>query len=93
MRVKSIIVLLAIAFSIFSPLSLHLTVAHGQASIEGFDVCHAGAFALSAGPEAPCVCEPLYDSLHPLQIAVVEINDPLLSTPLTTFQEEHPPKV
>ncbi len=93
MRVKSFIVLIAITFSILSPLSLHLTIAHGQASIEGLDVCHAGSYALSASHDAPGVCEAIYNSFHPLPMAVAEIIDPILNMPITSFQEEHPPKI
>ncbi len=93
MKVKSVIVLLAIAFSIFSPLSLHLTIAHGHATIEGFDVCHAGSLALAPGHEAPCVSEPVYRPCSLTQAARVEIHEPSLIILITASQEEHPPKI
>ncbi len=92
MRVKSVIVLLAIVFSIFSPLSLHLTVAHGHATIEGLDVCHAGSLALAPGHEAPCVSEPLYRPCSLTQADRAEIHEPSLIILITASQEEHPPK-
>jgi hypothetical protein len=92
MRMKSVIVLLAIAFSILSPLSLHLTIAQGHASIEGLDVCHAGSLALSPGQEAPCVSEPLFEPCLPSHIDSTMIVDATPRVFLTVFPEEHPPK-
>ncbi len=93
MQAKSIIVLLAIGFSIFSPLSLHLTVAHGHTSIDGFDVCHAGSLALSAGHNAPCVSEPFFCPCPPSSIDAAEIPDPVIEVQVLASQEEHPPKI
>jgi len=92
MRMKSVIVLLAIVFSILSPLPLHLTIAHGHASIERLDVCHAGSLALSPGYEAPFVSEPLFETCLPSHINNFTIIDSMLRVLLTAFQEEHPPK-
>ncbi len=93
MRAKSIIVLFAIGISIFSPLSLHLTVAHGHATIEGLDVCHAGSLALAPGHEAPCVSEPLYRPYSLTLMGRAEIHEPSLFVLITASQEEHPPKI
>ncbi len=93
MRLKSIIVLLAIAISIFSPLSVHLTIAHGQTSIGTFDVCHAGSLALSTIDDTPCVSQPLYRPCLPSCVEGAEILDPTPKLFLSTFQVEHPPKI
>jgi hypothetical protein len=92
MRVKSIIVLIAIAFSILSPLSLHLTIAQGHASIEGLDVCHAGSFALAPGHDVPCISEPLYRPCSPSRIENAQIQEPTLRVLIAASQEERPPK-
>ncbi len=92
MKVKSIIVLFAAVVSVFSPLSLHLTFAHGHATIEGLDVCHAGSLALAPGHEAPCVNEPLYRSCLPSHIERAALPDHMLRILVLAFREEHPPK-
>ncbi len=92
MKVKSIIVLFAVVVSVLSPLSLHLTIAHGSAAIEGLDVCHAGSLALAPGHDAPCVSEPLYRPSLPSHIERTELPDPTLRIPVIAFREEHPPQ-
>ncbi len=92
MRVKSLIILSAIIFGILSPLSLHLTLAHGHVSIEGLDVCHAGSFALSAGHDAPFVNEPLYQPYLPSHNESAEMVDSTPRILITAFQDEDPPK-
>jgi hypothetical protein len=93
MRLKSVIVLLAIVFSVISPLSVHLTIAHGQTSIETFDICHAGSLALSTSHDMPCVSEPVYRPCLPSHSAGAEKLDPIHKPLITTFQEERPPKI
>ncbi len=92
MKLKSVIVLFAVVVSILSPLSLHLTIAHGTASIEGLDVCHAGSFALSPGHDAPCVNEPIYRPYLPSHCYNAEMFDPTMRILVIAFLEEHPPK-
>ena len=92
MRVKSIIVLLAIAFSILSPLSVHLVIAHEQTSIGTFDVCHAGSLALSTSYDTPCISQPLYNPHLPSRVEDSEISDPTLKLLILACQNEHPPK-
>lgn len=92
MRVKSGIVLIAIVFSIFSPRSLHLAIAHGHTSIEGFDVCHSGSPGLSTGHDARRVNEPLYRHCLPSSVYGAEIFDPTHRILILASQEEHPPK-
>jgi hypothetical protein len=93
MKVRSVILLFAIAFSVLSPLSVHLTIAHGQTSIGTFDVCHAGATALSTSHDMPCVCQPIYGLCLPSRIEGTQILNPTLKLPISAFQEEHPPKI
>jgi len=92
MKVRSVIVLFAIALSVLSPISVHLTIAHGQTSIGTFDVCHAGSPALSTSHDMPFVNQPIY---HPYLVSRVEgtqLLDHTLTQLISTFQEEHPPK-
>ena len=92
MKVRSVIVLFAIAFSVLSPLSVRLTIAHGQTSIETFDVCHAGSPALSTSIDMPCISQPIYHPYLASRVEGTQILDPALKRLISTFQEEHPPK-
>ncbi len=92
MKVKSIVVLISILFSILSPLSLHLAFANGQATIEGLDVCHAGSLALSPGHDVPFENEPLYQPSLPSPNDSSEMVDALLRVLIMTYQDEDPPK-
>ena len=93
MKVRSVIVLFAIAVSVLSPLSVHLTIAHGQTSIEALDVCHAGSLALSASHDMPGVSQPIYGLYLPARVEGAQILDTTLKLFPPTFQEEHPPKI
>jgi hypothetical protein len=93
MKVKSVVVLFTIAFSVLSPLSVHLTIAHGQTSIGTFDVCHAGSTALSSSPDMPCVSQLIYTPCLPTHIESTQILGIALKLPISAFQEEHPPKI
>jgi hypothetical protein len=92
MRAYSVIVLLAISFSILSPLSVHLTITHGLTSIGTFDVCHAGSLALSTGNDTLCVGQPLYHPWLPSHVEYAEMLNPKLKLITATFKDEHPPK-
>ena len=93
MKVRSVIVLFAIAVSVLSPLSVHLTITHGQTSIEAFDVCHAGSLALSASHDMPGVSQPIYGLYLPQRAESAQILDPTLKFLPPTLQKEHPPKI
>ncbi len=93
MKVKSVIVLLAIAFSILSPLSVHLTIAHEKTSIGTFDVCHAGSLAVSGSLDMPTMSEPVSCPFVPSYKDGVEILELTYQPFILIFQEEHPPKV
>jgi hypothetical protein len=93
MKARSAIVLFAIAFSVLSPLSVHLTIAHGQTSIGTFDVCHAGADALSTSHDMPCVSQQIYHPCLPSPVKGARTFDPALKPLNSTLQEEHPPKI
>lgn len=92
MRVKTVIVLVAIAFSVLSPLSLHLVVSHGQASLEAFDVCHAATPAIASNGDMPCLNETSCFPCQSAQVDVVRIVKPLFRPFVLIFQEERPPK-
>jgi len=93
MRMKAIIILLAIMLSIVLPPSLPYTISHeGQASIGILDVCHSTTPALSSNGDMPCIngcpCNPLPLALQDTMKIV-----PLLSKPfLISYQDERPPK-
>jgi hypothetical protein len=93
MRVKSVIVLLAIIFSALSPVSVHLAIAHGETSIGTFDICHGGSTALSTSHDSPGVSEPLYCPCLPSYKDGAGILEPTRKPYLSTFQDEHPPKI
>jgi len=93
MKVRSVIVLLAIAVSVLSPLSVHLTIAHGQEAIGTFDVCHAGSLALSTSLDMPCVSQPVYSLYCPPFVESAQILDPTIKLLISPFQKEHPPKI
>jgi len=93
MKVRSVIVLLAIAVSVLSPLSVHMTIAHDQTFIGAFDVCHAGSLALQTGNDMPCVCQPIYGLYLPQRAEGTQILDLTRKIFPPTLQEEHPPKI
>jgi hypothetical protein len=76
MKVKTIIVLTAIAFSVLSPLSLHLVILHGQTSFEVFDVCHAATPAIASNGEVPCLNEAPCHPCRPEEADVARIEMP-----------------
>jgi hypothetical protein len=93
MKLKAVIILLALGLSIVLPPSLALmTDRGGQATIGTLDVCHAAAPALSSSGEMPCViectCHPLYLTLN---TTAESINSPFKPL-LFAFQDERPPK-
>ena len=92
MKAGAVIMLLAIAFGVFSPPAVNLTIAHGQTSIGTVDVCHAGSPALSASNDMPCVSQSIYGLYIPPSIEGAQILDPTLKLIFSTSQEEHPPK-
>jgi hypothetical protein len=93
MKWQTIIVLVAIAFSVLSPLSVHLTIEYGQTSIGTFDVCHAGSLAVSSIHEMPCFIENLCVLIPPASPTRAENFSPVSQLPIIAFRDEHPPKV
>jgi hypothetical protein len=94
MRLKALIVLLAIAFSIAGPPSLSLTLSDGGNPVIGtLDVCGSTTPALSSEGDMPCLNEcPSY----PLPLALYkapEIVNPPSKPLLIAFQDERPPQV
>jgi hypothetical protein len=93
MKLKAVIILLALGLSIALPPSLTLMTDRGeQATIGTLDVCHAATPALSSNGEMPCViestCYPLYLTLNTTAEPISSPFKPLLFA----FQDERPPK-
>jgi hypothetical protein len=93
MKWQAVIVLLAIALSIFVPPSLSLTSGqNGHAMIGTLDLCHKGNPALSVSGNMPCVSE---SSCHFLPLSLQEISEivnPRIRPFFIVFQDDHPPK-
>jgi hypothetical protein len=93
MRMKAVIVLLAIAVSIIVPPSLPFTSSHsGHASIGILDVCHSAMPALSSNGDMPCItgcpCDPLPLVLEDIASLTLPLSKPFL----ISYQDERPPK-
>jgi hypothetical protein len=93
MRLKALIVLVTIAFSIVGPPSLSLTLSDGgHATIGTLDVCHSTTPALSSEGDMPCLNESP-DYPFPLALSKAsEIVNPLNKPLLIAFQDERPPQ-
>jgi hypothetical protein len=92
MKWQTLIVVVAITFSVLSPISVHLTIEYGQTSIGTFDVCHAGSLAVSSVHEMPCFIENLYVLIRPSSPARAEDLSLVSQLPIIAFQDERPPK-
>ena len=94
MRLKALIVLLAIAFSIVGPPTLSLTLSdHGHAAIGTLDVCNSSTPALSAQGDMPCLNECTSNPFSFALYKASEIINPPCKPLLIAFQDERPPKV
>ncbi len=92
MRVVSIVIVFAIAFSLASTGSPFLSFGTAEeASIGSLDVCHTATSVIS--PELPCL--PACSCLQlPLQVAVNFEQRSTKFTPLIlAFQDERPPQI
>jgi hypothetical protein len=93
MRMKAVVILLAIMLSIVLPPLLPYAISHdGQASIGIIDVCHSATPAFSSNGDMPCItgcpCNPLPLALEDTMNIVT-----LLSKPhFIANQDERPPK-
>ena len=93
MKLKAIIVLMALCLSIALPPSLTLMASHdGRAAIVTLDVCHAASSALSSNGEMPCVNEGTYNSILLTESLSIEVSNPPCKPFFIAFQDEHPPK-
>ena len=92
MKWQTLIVVVAIAFSVLSPLSVHLTIEYGQTSIGTFDVCHAGSLAVSSIHEMPSFTEKLCVLIPPSSLTRAEHFSHVTRLPIIAFQDERPPK-
>ena len=93
MKLKAVIVLLALGLSIALPPTLRLMAEHGgQAAIVTLDVCHAATPALSLNGDMPCVNECTFNALPLAQNMTSEISNPPCKPFFIAFQDERPPK-
>ena len=92
MKWQTLIVVIAIAFSALSPLSVHLTIEYGQTSIGTFDICHAGSLAVSTNLDLPCFIENPYVPRPLLSPERAEIPSTDCKHLIIAFQDERPPK-
>jgi hypothetical protein len=93
MRFSSIIVLIALAFTVLAPPSFALTIHGYKAPVLGaLDVCHSANPALSSNGDMPCVSESVSFPLPLALNKVVEIVPPPFHPFHIAFQEELPPK-
>lgn len=92
MKWQTIIVVVAIAFSVLSPLSVHLTIEYGQTSIGTFDVCHAGSLAVSANHEILCITGDSSGLIPLRSTESAAIPSAVRKLLIIASQEERPPK-
>ncbi len=93
MKWQAVIVLLAIALTIFAPPALPLMIAQGgQAQIGTLDVCHSAAPALSANGEMPCLNSLPLDQQPKFSMTYSVQQKPFFLQLLPTFDTEHPPR-
>jgi hypothetical protein len=94
MKIRTLIALIAFVMTLCAPfqITVHSNPDNKTVSLLTLDVCHAAGAVLSA-EEIPCITEcpctlPLSES------AFVYTTAPHVFNPLlTTFQQEHPPRV
>ncbi len=93
MKWQAVIVLLAIALTIFAPPALPLVTAHGQAAQLGsLDVCHSATPVLAANGEMPCI-NALPAVHRPTSFVIHTFTQkPFFLQSLFTFDSEQPPK-
>jgi hypothetical protein len=89
---QTLIVVVAIAFSVLSPLSVHLTIEYGQASIGSFDICHSGSLGVSVNHEMPCSIENPYELIPLSSLERAENPSAVISPFSIAFLDERPPK-
>ncbi len=93
MRIKCLLVLLALTVSVISPLTIHVSTSDKQAIIIALDVCHASGDTFSVNAETPvvheCFCNPA-----PLEISeFVETCSSSFASSIFSVQIEQPPRI
>lgn len=92
MKVRSLVILIALSLSISSPLSVSNTPSNDHSYIITLDVCHASGSAVSVSANTPALQESLYNLCPPGLCRCSEIIGPLHEPSLVLVGIEHPPK-
>lgn len=93
MRIRTVLILIALSVSIISPLSAHISVSSNGTFLITLDVCIAAGCALSVNQYLPCLYE------YQFEFPVLEITDlfdnsnPAFKPLLIAFQMDRPPRV
>jgi hypothetical protein len=92
MKIRSILILITLSLSIFSPLSVSITPSNNQSYILTLDVCHASGSAVSVSADIPALQESPH-KLCPLGLCgYTRIIDPSCKLSLIASDLERPPK-
>lgn len=92
---SALILLITLMFSIFSPLTVQLTISPESRAtfLVTLDVCHASGAALSVSSEMPFLCEGTV-SIDRLETTRSHVSENESSFPLLIpYPEERPPRV
>jgi len=92
MKIRSLLILIALAISVFSPFSISINPSDGHSYIINLDVCHASGSAVSVSTDTPALQESLYNLCPPSLCDYTEIIGPLHRPSLVLFDIERPPK-
>ncbi len=93
MKWPAVIVLLAIALTVFVPPVLPQTSMHSRtAEIGSLDVCHAATPALAANGEMPCIATVMSVHCPVMFIAISPSQKPFFLLSVYNSDTEHPPK-
>ena len=93
MRWQTVIVLIAVAFTIVAPHSFAIAVGHDQEPVLGMlDVCHSAAPALASNGEMPCMNECPCRHVPASPVAYNKQTNPLFSEFLLITRNERPPQ-
>ena len=92
MKVRSLLILIALSLSIFSPFSVSINPSDGHSYIINLDVCHASGSAASISADTPALQESLCSLCAPGLWDYAEIIGLLRKPSLVLFDLKRPPK-
>jgi len=95
MKAKSLLILAALIFSIFSPLTFHMQESPDShvTCVMTLDVCHAKGSPFTVNVDIPLFCGSPVELFLPEEIAFYVISDRPFIPRLVSRQLEHPPEV